>query len=149
MKINNNGKNMGKRVRAIIAEEDKVLFIHRVTHGKEYWVLPGGGVEKYDADLESALIRECEEELGVDVEVGDFYMNTYFEMNGEEQEQHIFFCKVVSGELGTGQGPEYQPDSGYEGTYEIEWVSLLDLEDKNILPEEIKYKFIGEQNESD
>lgn len=139
---------MGKRVRAIIIDEDKILFIHRVMNEREYWVLPGGGVEEYDESLESALMRECEEELGVDVEVGDFYMNTYFEMNGEEQEQHIFFCKVVSGELGTGQGPEYQPDSGYEGIYEIEWVSVFDLEGKNVLPEEIKYKLMEKRNEN-
>lgn len=129
---------MRKRVRAIIIEEEKYLFIHRINNGEEYWVLPGGGVEEEDESLEAALVRECEEELGVRVEVGDLCANTYFEMNGEEQEQHVFFCKILSGELGSGQGPEYQPDGGYEGSYHLEWVHITEMEDKKILPEEIK-----------
>ena len=129
---------MQKRVRAIIIEENRYLFIHRVKDDEEYWVLPGGGVETEDESLEAALVRECEEELGVCVEVGDLYTTTYFEMDGKEQEQHIFFCKILDGELGSGQGPEYQPDGGYEGNYQPEWVHITEIEDKKILPEEIK-----------
>ena len=95
---------MKKRVRAVIIEEGKILLMHRVVGEKEYWILPGGGVEEDDADLESALIRECEEELGVRVEVGEFFTNSYFDMDGETWEQHIYHCRIVDGELGSGQG---------------------------------------------
>lgn len=139
---------MKRRVRAIICEENHYLFIHHTRQDREYWVFPGGGVEDDDADLETALIRECEEELGVRVEVGELYTKTYFEMDGEEQEQHIFFCKITSGELGTGQGPEYQPDSGYEGSYEVEWVHITEMEYRHILPEVVKDKLIEERDEN-
>ena len=135
---------MQKRVRAIICEGDKYLFIHRVREDREYWVFPGGGVEAEDATLESALIRECEEELGVLVEVGELFTKTYFTMDGEEQEQHIYFCSIVSGEIGTGQGPEYQEGTGYEGSFEVEWVHITEMKDKHILPEEVKDILLGD-----
>lgn len=128
---------MRQRVRAVVIEDDKVLFIHRIRNEKEYWVLPGGGVEDEDFDLESALRRECMEELGVEIEVGDFFTKTYFELDGEEQEQHIFRCRIMGGELGTGEGPEYQEGGDYEGSFEIEWVHFSEFEGKHILPEEI------------
>lgn len=135
---------MQKRVRAIICEEDRYLFIHRVREDKEYWVFPGGGVEDDDASLEAALIRECEEELGVQIEVGELFTKTYFVMDGEEQEQHIYFCTIISGDIGTGQGPEFQEDTGYEGSFEAEWVHIAEMKDKYILPEEVKDMLIGD-----
>lgn len=129
---------MNKRVRAVIADGDHYLFIHRIIGEREYWVLPGGGVEAEDESLAAALMRECEEELGVQVEVGEFLTHTYFEMDGEEQEQHIYHCRITGGELGTGQGPEFQLDSGYVGTYLPEWVHKKDMGEKVILPQEMK-----------
>lgn len=129
---------MRQRVRAVIIEEDKVLFIHRIRCEKEYWVLPGGGVEEEDADLETALRRECMEELGVEVEIGELFTKTYFELEGEKQEQYIFRCLIKGGKLGTGNGPEYQEDGGYEGSFEVEWLHRDELLRRHILPGEIK-----------
>lgn len=139
---------MHKRVRAIICEEDRYLFIHRRNAAREYWVFPGGGVEEYDADLTAALRRECREELGVEVEVGEFFTKTYFELDGVPQEQYIFHCRIAGGVLGTGQGPEFQPDSGYEGSYELEWVHKSEMREKPILPEEVKHIIIKDLDEN-
>lgn len=124
-------------MRAIISDGERYLFIRRVVEDREYWVFPGGGVEDDDEDLISALRRECLEELGVEVEVGEFFMKTYFELQGEEQEQHIFYCRILSGELGTGTGPEYQEGTGYRGSFEVMWVHKAELSGKKILPEEV------------
>jgi 8-oxo-dGTP pyrophosphatase MutT (NUDIX family) len=137
---------MKKRVRAVIAEEDRYLLIHRTKGEREYWVFPGGGVEEEDDSLEMALQRECEEELGVQVEVGEFFTHTYFEMEGETHEQHIFHCRIVGGVVGTGQGPEFQEDSGYAGTFVPEWVHRKEMAEKRILPEEVK-KLILDRDE--
>lgn len=138
---------MKKRVRAIISEEDRYLFIHRIKGEKEYWVFPGGGVEEDDESLEAALRRECEEELGVQVEVGEFCTKTYFEMDGEEWEQHIYYCTILSGVVGTGTGPEYQEDSGYEGSFEPTWVHRMEFEGKYILPGEVADLIKGSRKE--
>ncbi len=128
---------MRQRVRAIISDGEKYLFIRRVVDEREYWVFPGGGVEDGDADLVSALRRECLEELGVEVEVGEFFMKSYFDLDGESQEQHIFHCRILRGDPGTGTGPEYQEGTGYRGSFEVVWVHKSELAGKEILPEEV------------
>ncbi|MFH1030644.1 MAG: NUDIX domain-containing protein, partial [bacterium] len=113
---------MKKRVRAIIRKENNILLIHRIKKGKEYWVFPGGGVEDIDENNNTALIRECKEELGVDVLIGDlFTVYNNLEASSEEQIEYFYFCEITSGELGTGVGPEFQKGAGYEGMYALEW----------------------------
>lgn len=54
------------RVQALIFnKEGKILLVKHIKNGKEYYVLPGGGVE-YRESLVSALIRELREELGIE-----------------------------------------------------------------------------------
>lgn len=56
----------------VIIEDGKVLLNReRKKDGteKQYWMLPGGGVEATDATLEDACRREVREELGIDIEI--------------------------------------------------------------------------------
>lgn len=129
---------MIERVRAIIKEGENILLIHRVKKGREYWVFPGGGVEKTDANQKSALIRECDEELGVCVLVGDLFTTYEFSEVDKEQCEYFYFCEITGGELGTGAGPEFQEGTHYEGMYALEWIPLKDFSIKNIQPEKVK-----------
>jgi 8-oxo-dGTP pyrophosphatase MutT (NUDIX family) len=129
---------MKERVRAIIKEGENTLLIHRIKNGREYWVFPGGGVEKTDADHKSALIRECNEELGVDVNVGKLFATYKFGEGEKEQCEYFYFCEITGGELGTGSGLEFQEGTHYEGMYALEWIPLEDFSSKNIQPEEVK-----------
>lgn len=129
---------MKERVRAIIKKGENILLIHRIKRGREYWVFPGGGVEKTDADHKSALTRECKEELGVDVRVGDLFTTYEFGETGKEQREYFYSCEITGGKLGTGSGPEFQKGTHYEGMYALEWISLKDFLTKNIQPEEVK-----------
>ena len=56
------------RVSAILRWQDRMLLCRHEKPGKEYWLLPGGGVNSGES-LVDALQRELEEELGVDEEV--------------------------------------------------------------------------------
>ena len=52
------------RVSLLLRWQDRVLLCRQEKPGKEYWLLPGGGVEGGET-LEEALHRELGEELGL------------------------------------------------------------------------------------
>ena len=56
------------RVSALLRWNDRVLLCRHEKPGKEYWLLPGGGVNTGES-LVDALRRELWEELGIGVEV--------------------------------------------------------------------------------
>jgi ADP-ribose pyrophosphatase YjhB (NUDIX family) len=55
------------RVSAILRWRGRVLLCRHEKPGKEYWLLPGGGVEAGESLVE-ALHRELQEEIGIDDE---------------------------------------------------------------------------------
>jgi len=132
------------RVRAIIVLCEKVLLIHRIKKNDEYWVFPGGGIEDTDESPEMALVRECEEELGVKVRIGRLFSSNHLNFEGEDQLEMFFFCEQISGDLGTGNGPEYQPGSGYKGAYSLEWIELKKLSFLDIRPKDVQEKLSKE-----
>jgi 8-oxo-dGTP diphosphatase len=53
------------RVSAILRRHGRVLLCRHEKPGKEYWLLPGGGVISGES-LADALTRELEEEIGIE-----------------------------------------------------------------------------------
>lgn len=53
------------RVAALLRREDRILLCRHEKPGKQYWLLPGGGVNGGET-LVRALQRELTEELGID-----------------------------------------------------------------------------------
>jgi 8-oxo-dGTP diphosphatase len=53
------------RVSALLRWRDRILLCRHEKPGKEYWLLPGGGVNSGES-LVDALRRELSEEVGVD-----------------------------------------------------------------------------------
>ncbi len=56
------------RVSAILTWHERLLLCRHEKPGKEYWLLPGGGVKSGES-LVDALRRELEEEVGVEAEL--------------------------------------------------------------------------------
>ena len=56
------------RVSALLRWEDRILLCRHEKPGKEYWLLPGGGVNSGES-LVDALNRELHEEVGIDEEL--------------------------------------------------------------------------------
>jgi 8-oxo-dGTP diphosphatase len=52
------------RVSALLRWHDRILLCRQEKPGKEYWLLPGGGVEGGES-LTEALRRELREEIGI------------------------------------------------------------------------------------
>jgi 8-oxo-dGTP pyrophosphatase MutT (NUDIX family) len=133
---------MTRRVRAVIIQNDKLLSIRREKENETYWIFPGGGVEGDENDQE-ALIRECKEELGVEVEVGEFFAKDIFYWKGIPEDSLFYKCKVLCGELGSGCGPEYENKLYYEGTHDIEWLNIFDLKNIDLRPHLVRDKIFN------
>lgn len=117
-----------KRSRAIIEyDNDRIVVIHRIKEGREYFVFPGGGVEEGETPLE-AVIREGIEELGVRL--------IPLKLLYEEDKQYYYLCRIVEGELGTGKAKEF--DDPAHGKYKIELVYLNKISKMELLPKSIR-----------
>ena len=115
--------------RVILLENNTVLLIKRVKNNRTYYVFPGGKAEG-DETPEMTAMREAYEELGVQVQLGGCFETIRF----CEVEQYYFFATIVSGKLGTGQAEEFITG---EGTYELEWLLVEELNKYPIIPVEI------------
>lgn len=125
---------MKNSVRAIITRGSEILLIHRVKPGEDYWMLPGGGVEPGEDDP-TAVIRECREELGLHVQPMGLVDEV---LQPEQGHRRLYACRITGGTLGTGDGPEYQPNSGYAGTHEPAWVPMQRVASLNFYPRDIQ-----------
>ena len=67
------------RVCAAIFRDEHILMVRHRHHGKNYWTLPGGGVEGSET-LREAVIREVLEETNLKVEVGRFLFQEFYSM---------------------------------------------------------------------
>ena len=88
--------------RCVLIENDKILLIYREKNGKVYYVFPGGGVGEAETN-EECLIRECREELGIEINI----IKQLYEVKGKDFLQHFFLIERVSGDIGTGDAWEY------------------------------------------
>ncbi|WP_086980871.1 NUDIX domain-containing protein [Vibrio aphrogenes] len=61
------------RIRAagIIVNQQAVLLLKVQDRSGEYWIPPGGGLEASDRHTKDCVQRECYEEAGIEVQVGD------------------------------------------------------------------------------
>lgn len=139
---------MNKRVssRGIIIEDGSVyaMFRRRIKDDgtvKEYYVIPGGGIEENET-LEENVIREMKEEFSVDVKI-DGYLG---KDEGEDSIAHFFACSIVNGIpcLG-GEELERCTESNY---YEIRKVPINNLDKVDILSVDMIIKaYKGEYTE--
>lgn len=94
------------RVGGIAIHEGRLLLVRHEKDGRTYWLLPGGGVE-YGEGLTDALRREFQEEVDLDIEVGDLVMAVDSIAPGGER--HVlnlcFEVPSFTGEIRTGGDP--------------------------------------------
>jgi ADP-ribose pyrophosphatase YjhB (NUDIX family) len=118
---------MRSRAAAIIIREGKMLLMRRHKPGRDYYILPGGGV-KLDESFSDACVREVKEETGLDV-AGLQQVFTNFYRGLQEQ---YFLARVSEGEpkLGGVEAERNSPDDSYS----LEWVGEKEMEEVNLLP---------------
>jgi len=60
------------------------------------WEFPGGKQKKGET-IQACIIRELKEELGIEVEVGDFLVIVHHAYSHFTMELHAYFAKIISG----------------------------------------------------
>jgi ADP-ribose pyrophosphatase YjhB (NUDIX family) len=115
------------RAAAIIVRNGKLLLFHRQKPGRDYYILPGGGVE-LEESFEEACIREVKEETGLDVlslRLASRYIT-------QEKEENYYLTRVNPGEpiLGGNEAARNSP----EDSYTFVWVDAAQLAGLNLLP---------------
>jgi 8-oxo-dGTP diphosphatase len=129
------------RVGAILCRDGRILVIrHRHDDpAKEYWVLPGGGLEPGETPAEGAR-REMREETGLTVRVERLAYVHDQEYRGERQLSLYFLCSVEGGEARPG-AELLKSKGGY--VHELVWIPPEELREKPFFPEVFR-KRLGE-----
>lgn len=112
------------RSAGIVIKDNKVLVIHRINKGDEYWVFPGGGQEEGETPEQTA-VREIAEETTIRVKATKLVYHIVWD-TGEEN--FFYLCEYISGE------PQLRPDSeefeqmkAGDQVYEPIWIDIEKL----------------------
>jgi 8-oxo-dGTP diphosphatase len=136
-------KTIRTAARAVIIDDGKLLAIKMRDQRGIYYILPGGG-QKPGETLADTLRRECLEEVGLDVEIGQLiYVREYIGRNhrfserhvGFHQLEHVFLCRVADP---LAAAPGHETDNHQIG---VSWLSLDNLAAIRFYPECIKEFF--------
>ena len=115
------------RVGVLIVRDAHVLLVKHRRDEFEYWLLPGGGLDWGESIAECA-VRECKEEMGLDVEVGDLIAVTESLPPGEMR--HIVHL-VLRGTVVGGTERVGQDDARLVG---MQWHALDAWRDLTFFP---------------
>ncbi|WP_165898197.1 NUDIX hydrolase [Tumebacillus sp. BK434] len=134
------GYRFNHRTAGVLIDEGYVL-LHRLANGK-YWFLPGGRVELGE-DSKTALVREMQEEVGLDVEAGRllWVVENYFQLDGQPFHEVGFYYELTFDKA----HPICQKDIEHHGdelgeTLHYKWFRLEDLDDVQLVPAFLKTK---------
>jgi 8-oxo-dGTP diphosphatase len=75
--------NNRPRAFAALIQDDYILLVRIVNGEKEFWTLPGGGLEDGET-FEDAVIREVQEEVNLKVKVVKHLYTTTYELGVEK-----------------------------------------------------------------
>ena len=88
-----------KVVAAIIAQEGKIFATQRgYGEFKDGWEFPGGKIEEGETP-QQALVREIQEELDTEVEVGDLLGTVEYDYPTFHLSMQCFLCRIKAGSL--------------------------------------------------
>jgi 8-oxo-dGTP diphosphatase len=112
---------------AIICQDDNYLICQRAQDDELplLWEFPGGKLEAGET-LEECIVRECKEELDVEIQVLGEFGKTYYTF-GDRELFFTFFCaEIVGGELTLNVHDQ------------IKWVSIAELIEYSFCPGDVE-----------
>ncbi len=124
-------KPQGFRSGGLVVKDGKILLMHQIVKGEDFYTLPGGSWEAGET-LEQTCKREIKEEFGIDVEVGKLI----FLLDTDTRIAFYFLCETGNKEIELG-GPEKGRMNNDEQYY-VEWISLDKIADLSFIPKPAK-----------
>ncbi len=126
---------MRNRAVGIVLYKQQILLMFRRSKGREYFVIPGGGIESTESPTE-AVVREIFEETSV--QAAD--PRLLYEIVWDNGDTHWFFLLTyIQGVPALHpQSPEMQKMRAATSYYEPMWVPLEKLADLRVYPLEIR-----------
>ena len=122
---------MKKRVAGIIIKDNKILLIHRLKSGEEFYVLPGGTMKDNESE-EGVLVREFHEETNLNI----LEFEKFAEINDDSREHVIFLIKDYTGDVALGG--EEKERMNVKNQYYLEWIDKNNFQSMLFYPKEIK-----------
>jgi 8-oxo-dGTP pyrophosphatase MutT (NUDIX family) len=117
------------RYQVFIVENHSVLLIKHREHasGRVYWVIPGGGLDPREIEVE-CVIREAREATNLRVEVVRPLMEETAQPGSGYRRFKTFLCRAVDGRASCGIEPEAEAAAQYS-IAEVRWFDLRDERD--------------------
>ena len=108
----------------IVLRDNKILVVHRIKHGKEYYTFPGGSVEANETP-EQAVMREVSEETSISATIKKCL---YYIKYDDDTDRHFFLCEYQSGEPKLrDDSPEATKSKIGDNIYQPMWVNVSNL----------------------
>lgn len=136
-------------IKAIIFKEDRMLLTKNQDDEGYFYLCPGGGQE-HGETFHETLRRECLEEIGQQVEIGELlFIREYIGKNHEHayfdyhlhQVEYYFACHILEDKEMIKQPTN--PDSYQVG---IEWMPVKDLLKYRVYPQKLRKSIINYYN---
>ncbi|TCL62757.1 8-oxo-dGTP pyrophosphatase MutT (NUDIX family) [Hydrogenispora ethanolica] len=133
-------RGLRNSAKAIIIQDGKLLCTKNRDAWGDFYLLPGGGQEPFET-LHEALRRECREEIGAEIEIGDLrYIREYIGKNHEfaewdgdlHQIEFMYECALRPGAMPQNGAV---PDSYQTG---IAWLALNEFGKVRLYPQALK-----------
>ncbi|MGG3476506.1 NUDIX domain-containing protein [Peribacillus frigoritolerans] len=123
--------------------------MNKIQDDEGYFYLFPGGVQEHGETIHNALLRECMEEVGEEVEIGELlhireyigknHVHSSFDFHVHQVESY-FVCYLVKEK--NNKAPT-NPDSHQVG---VEWIHINDLLQYRIYPKELREYIIQHVN---
>ena len=127
-------KRFNLRVYAIIINDnDEVLLSDERRFGNAFTKFPGGGLE-WGEGLTECLEREIEEELGIDVTIGElFYVNDFFQQSAFREDDQLlsFYYRVYANDYSDVPVSDHSVPLLEEGE-RFRWISISELKESDV-----------------